>query len=458
MTTIALLTACADAPTAPLAATTIPTSAEAPPSEVVAASNTLFELGMLSGFANGGVNAINTSGETAGWNNLPGGAYHAFIRGLDGTMTDLGTLGGTGSVALGMNDSKTVVGLSYLGGNVTYHAFASEISGAKRILTDLPVPVGTVAASTRCAAYGINDNGGSIVGFCFAANGKQHAVRWTRASAGVYTILDLQPLTGWTSSFAYDINDNGVVVGFGMQTSGAMRGFKYVPQTALAGTMTSIGTFPGGSSSSARAINNNGDIVGWGTTSTGETHALGIYTASPATVYDGGATLTGPSYAFDINDNGQAVGWAQPSAGVFQPLYWNLATTPVDLGTSVTTTSAQAFAINDRGQVVGTTGSLAAMWFTTTNSNPVANPGGPYSFARSGGKVVVAFNGSASSDVDGDLISSYSWRFSDDGSTATGVSPTHTYTAKGNFTVTLTVTDWRGGVSTPVQVAVKITS
>ncbi|MFQ5470060.1 MAG: PKD domain-containing protein [Gammaproteobacteria bacterium] len=71
-----------------------------------------------------------------------------------------------------------------------------------------------------------------------------------------------------------------------------------------------------------------------------------------------------------------------------------------------------------------------------TNSAPVANAGGPYS--GNAGNVVV-FDGSASSDVDGDVLT-YAWDFGD-GSTSIGVNPTHTYTTAGTFTVTLVVND-----------------
>lgn len=49
------------------------------------------------------------------------------------------------------------------------------------------------------------------------------------------------------------------------------------------------------------------------------------------------------------------------------------------------------------------------------------------------------FDGSGSFDPDGSIVS-YDWNFGD-GSTGTGVSPTHIYAAEGLYTVTLTVTD-----------------
>ncbi len=56
------------------------------------------------------------------------------------------------------------------------------------------------------------------------------------------------------------------------------------------------------------------------------------------------------------------------------------------------------------------------------------------------------FDGSTSSDPDGSILG-YSWNF-DDGGTATGAAPSHTFGADGTYQVTLTVTDDRGGTGT----------
>jgi parallel beta-helix repeat protein len=74
---------------------------------------------------------------------------------------------------------------------------------------------------------------------------------------------------------------------------------------------------------------------------------------------------------------------------------------------------------------------------SSQNKPPMADAGGPYS---GNVNVSLSFNGSNSYDPDEDNIVSYEWDFGD-GTNSTGTNPTHIYSAVGNYTVTLTVTD-----------------
>ena len=75
--------------------------------------------------------------------------------------------------------------------------------------------------------------------------------------------------------------------------------------------------------------------------------------------------------------------------------------------------------------------------------SPTANAGGPYTGSV---QTALTVTGSASSDPNGETLT-YAWNFGD-GTTATGVSPSHTYTAAGKFTITLIVTDTGGASAT----------
>jgi len=71
------------------------------------------------------------------------------------------------------------------------------------------------------------------------------------------------------------------------------------------------------------------------------------------------------------------------------------------------------------------------------------------SFTTGATDLDLSVDGNGSSDPDG-TIASYAWTFGD-GGTGTGVTASHTYATGGTFTVTLTVTDNRGGTATTSQ-------
>ena len=83
-----------------------------------------------------------------------------------------------------------------------------------------------------------------------------------------------------------------------------------------------------------------------------------------------------------------------------------------------------------------------------SNRAPTANPGGPYS-ARVAQPI--AFDATRSADPDDDPLS-FAWAFGD-GTTATGPAPSHAFTTAGTFTVSVTVSDGRGGTHTATTVA-----
>ncbi|MBI5558638.1 MAG: PKD domain-containing protein [Deltaproteobacteria bacterium] len=137
------------------------------------------------------------------------------------------------------------------------------------------------------------------------------------------------------------------------------------------------------------------------------------------------------SYSWSFGDGGTATG--QNSSHVYAAP-----------GTYVVT----LFATDNRG---GTGTGETFCLVTVPNRAPEADAGGPYS-GETGSPVT--FDGSGSYDADGDTLS-YAWDFGDGGS-GTGMQTSHTYAAVGDYQVTLTVDDGRGGTDS-AQATVTIT-
>ena len=94
--------------------------------------------------------------------------------------------------------------------------------------------------------------------------------------------------------------------------------------------------------------------------------------------------------------------------------------------------------LDGNARVVGANVDMGAYEFqgATSNNAPVADPGGPYLGAVN---TDIAFDGSGSSDEDGDPLT-YAWSFGD-GNTGSGTTPTHSYGEAGIYDVCLTVND-----------------
>jgi len=107
--------------------------------------------------------------------------------------------------------------------------------------------------------------------------------------------------------------------------------------------------------------------------------------------------------------------------------------TPENYKTHVTGGAAGGGGSNYTGSYSGT-----ASLSVPVVQAPTANPNGPYSSYVS---QAISFNGTGSSDPSGYPLN-YFWDFGD-GTTGTGVTPAHTYSSVGTFTVLLTVDDGR---------------
>jgi PKD repeat protein len=157
-------------------------------------------------------------------------------------------------------------------------------------------------------------------------------------------------------------------------------------------------------------------------------------------------TLDQPT-AMTVNEGDTATQQLTGSDPDNDPLTFSkVGTTPFFMSVSASGLVTLSPGFTDAGSFTGnvqvsdgaaTDGKSFAITVIDVNRCPTANPGGPYTGVIN---VPVSLNGGGSSDPDGDALT-YNWVFGDGGSAANGATLTHTYTAAGVYTVSLTVDD-----------------
>jgi probable HAF family extracellular repeat protein len=183
---------------------------------------------------------INDKGQAVGMSGtcantqLPGPAASAHaVLWENGTVTDLGNLGGTanpallgvGNAALAINNRGQVVGTSALAGNTTHHAFLWTGETGMRDL-------GTLPGDIVSAGLGIN-NRGEVIGNSISPpglpTGNPHPFLWQDGvMADLNTLIPadspLQLLT------AFSINDRGQITGIGVTSGGDVHAYLMTPE------------------------------------------------------------------------------------------------------------------------------------------------------------------------------------------------------------------------------------
>ncbi|WP_297831037.1 hypothetical protein [Thermomonas sp.] len=176
-----------------------------------------------------------------------GGGYHAF-RWVGGTMTGLGTLGGSYSEARAVSaDGSVVVGTSYRGDDEygsDRHAF--------RWVGGTMTGLGTLGGSYS-EAHAVSADGSVVVGWASIIDSqKAHAFRWTQGGG----MVGLGTLGG-NYSAAYGVNaDGSVVVGSTTTETDITEAFRWTQATGMVG----LGTL-GGNYSAAYGVNADGSVV-----------------------------------------------------------------------------------------------------------------------------------------------------------------------------------------------------
>jgi probable HAF family extracellular repeat protein len=194
----------------------------------------MVNLGTLDGTDSAAI-AINNRTEVVG-----NSGTSAFLWTPSAGIRGLPSLGGQ-TYANGINNAEQVVGASYLPDGQTYHAFIwTSVTGMKDL--------GTLGG-TNSEALAIND-AGDVVGYAYLRNGESHAFLWTRSTG----MQDLGVLGG-TLSIAQGISPSGQVVGWSNSTSNGDVAFLWDPATGMHPLTTSAPTW-------ARGINTSGQVVG----------------------------------------------------------------------------------------------------------------------------------------------------------------------------------------------------
>ena len=310
---------------------------------------------------------------------ISAGAYSAPLY----TITDLGTLGGSGSWASGLSENGFVVGGSYLVGDTATHPFLWSAGTM--------VDLGTLGGRDAYAT-GVNSSGVVVGGSGLSINGGCCSKGFVYSN-GVMSELPGFPTNPRDTTFATAINEAGIVAGWAQApNTGLTRAATWDGQTP-----TNLGVLRDdwtSSISEAHAINNNGLVAGYSTTPdtfafvyqngqmsklelgtlrfsianglndqgdvVGQLGLVGTSNSQAFMYVNGNLLILGNGNAYDANNHGQAVGYLDQSAGghnsdafLFdgQELI-NLSTLPevINEGWSFL---REATAINDKGQIVG---------------------------------------------------------------------------------------------------------
>ena len=346
---------------------------------------TVTDLGTLGGtFSLAG--SVNNRGWVDGYSTLAGDqSQHGFLW-RNGVMIDLGTLGGPNSIAVfPLNERGEVGGATE---TLTVDPLGEDFCGYGDNLECLPylwqeglmTPLPTLGGSNGDSKT--FNNRGQVVGY--AENNTQdlncnppqvldfEAVIW-EPKQGRVKITELLPLPGDSIGIGFAINDKGQVVGItGSCSFGVVHAVLWQD-----GAVTDLGNLGGTTDNWAEAINNQGQAVGWSNLPGDMTYHTFLW-AEDEGMQDLG-TLPGDfaSSGAGINSKGQVVGTSFDATGNPRAFLWQRGVM-TDLNTLIPAGSPlfllDGNGINPRGEIVGdalevSTGEVHAYLATPCNGN-----------------------------------------------------------------------------------------
>jgi probable HAF family extracellular repeat protein len=272
------------------------------------------------------------------------------------TVTDLGTFGGSQTLAFGINEAGDVIGSANLTCEACYsHAFLYK-NGRLHDLGALP-------GATVSEGYGISGGQGEgkirATGYSYTQPcvhsdcGAVHAFLYTNRR-----MSDLGTLPSGMNSEGAAVNSSGQVTGWA-EISNAEHTFFYQHAFLYSdGAMQDLGTLPGGSTSFGTGISDGWgkgeskgvQVTGYSSTVSGYDHAF-LY--SGGNMQDLGTLLGGrSSMGYAINRSGEVTGTSDISVGDLHAFLYSRGAMQ-DLGTLPGLVNSFGQGVNDAGDVVG---------------------------------------------------------------------------------------------------------
>jgi probable HAF family extracellular repeat protein len=293
------------------------------------------------------------------------------------TVVDLGTLGGTSSAAVSINDNDWVSGFSGLSGGSPYlHATLWRTSR----LSDL----GTLGGPNSAVEWPVKNVRGLLAGISETSAKQRLGEVWSCAEAffpqppsghicrgfvwhdaGMVAL----PTLGGNNGFAAGANDLGDIVGWAETrkrdatcTSPQVLQFEATLYRPKDDSVRELLPLAGDKDGAATEINDKGQVVGISGICD---QAVGRYTARHAVMWENGhvvnlGTLGGVAWntPMAINNHGEVVGFSDLSgdgSGTpnFHAFLWTKSGGMIDLGTLPGDVYSEALGINEDGQIVG---------------------------------------------------------------------------------------------------------
>ena len=363
--------------------------------------------------------ALNDAVDIVGYSPTASFGRHAVRWSAGGAITDLGTLGGTNSEAVDINNAGQIIGMSQIAGNAATHAFLWLAASGM-------VDLNTMTGATITEVVEINA-AGQIIGTYTAPGGHSHAFRYSTGSG----LLDLGTLGG-TQSAPTGLNERGDVVGRSTLADGSTHAFLWTEGDGMEDITALTGV------AEVRRLNDNMQTLTVTAPPTGQ-NAPG--TQIPRLVQLSVTQVNAPPVAiFTVSCNGLTCTLDASNSLDDKPAVtysWDLNRYPGNSATGQVVTVTYPHS----GQRTPTLTVTDAQGLSSSSSQTFAISDYPLAaFTYSCAGLTCSFDASGSTNGSGPALDSFIWTFGDGASRVSGRdTASHTYAQPGTYDVRLEV-------------------